>query len=339
MSSPLKQHDSPSVSAHPLQDLHDQVAGDMAAVNDMIITRLQSKVEEIPKVASYLIDSGGKRIRPLLTLGAAALAHPLTPAVHMLACAVEFIHSATLLHDDVVDESDTRRGKRSAHLVFGNETAVLVGDFLFSRAFELMVDTKSLPVLGLLSRASCIISEGEVLQLANTGTLDVHMDDYMRVITSKTAALFAAAAAAGPALYESDQTVQDALYQYGHHLGIAFQMADDVLDYVGQHQEMGKQAGNDFYEGKVTAPILFALQYAGETERAFWHKTIAQHDIGADDFEKALSYLHQHDAFSKTHHMALSHAQMAKDALAPLPDHPIKSIFEELAFFAAQRDR
>ncbi len=329
----------PPLPDHPLERLHDACTAAMTATNALILERLQSPVETIPEVAAYLINAGGKRIRPLLTLGCAALFGPANDSAHKLAAAVEFIHSATLLHDDVVDGSDLRRGKPTANLTFGNKPAVLVGDFLFSRAFELMVETNNLRVLELLSRAASVIVEGEVMQLATTGNLDLSMDDYLKTVSAKTAALFAAAAAAGPALHGAPKAVQDALFTYGHHLGIAFQIADDVLDFIGTTSAFGKQPGNDFAEGKITAPILFALHYAGETEKSFWRRTLVDHEIGAGDFDTAQHYLVQHDAFSKAHTLAETHQAQAVAALASLPAHPIKEILQDLAVYAARREK
>ena len=330
---------APSAPVHPLETLHDMLQGDMAATNETILARLQSPVETIPAVAEYLIASGGKRIRPLLTLACAAMFGERGDRVAKLSAAVEFIHSATLLHDDVVDGSEVRRGKTAANLVYGNQAAVLVGDFLFSRAFELMVETKNLRVLELLSRAATVITEGEVLQLKAAHNLATSMDDYMAVIGAKTAALFAAAAAAGPALAEVSPDIQDALYQYGHHLGVAFQIADDVLDYTGNERDFGKEQGNDFFEGKMTAPVIFALQFGGATERAFWQKALVDRDVTPDDFERARTYLIQHDAFHKAHELAETHKDLACAALARLPDHPIKPVLAELAVFAVLRQK
>lgn len=326
-------------SPSPLEDLYALLGPDMEATNTLILDRLQSTIDDIPKIARYLIESGGKRIRPLLTLACAALFAPPDVRAHKLATAVEFIHSATLLHDDVVDGSETRRGQAVANLTFGNKPAVLVGDFLFARAFELMVETENLRVLHLLSRAAGIIVEGEVDQLSNTGDLSVTMDDYLRVVSAKTAALFAAASAAGPALYGADQTAQDALYQYGHHLGVAFQIADDVLDYTGDTNAFGKQPGNDFVEGKMTAPVLFALSHAGETERTFWHRTMVDGDQTDADMQTARQYLLQHDAFSKSHTLAETHRDLAVAALTPVRDHTIKAILADLATYAVRRER
>jgi octaprenyl-diphosphate synthase len=327
------------ISAAPLEDLYDLLAPDMEATNALILDRLQSSVDDIPKIARYLIESGGKRIRPLLTLACAALFAPPDGRAHKLATAVEFIHSATLLHDDVVDGSETRRGQVVANMTFGNKPAVLVGDFLFARAFELMVETENLRVLHLLSRAAGIIVEGEVDQLSNARDLSVTMEGYVRIVSAKTAALFAAASAAGPALYGADQTAQDALYQYGHHLGIAFQIADDVLDYTGEASAFGKQPGNDFVEGKMTAPVLFALSHAGETERTFWHRTFVDGDQTDADMQTARQYLLQHDAFSKSHALAETHRDLAVAALAPLQGHTIKGILADLATYAVRRNR
>lgn len=324
---------------NPLENLHDLHAGSMTATNTLIIDRLQSPVETIPQVAEYLINAGGKRIRPLLTLGCTGLFGPVDANANKLAAAVEFIHSATLLHDDVVDGSDLRRGKRTANLVFGNKPAVLVGDFLFSRAFELMVETGNLRVLQLLSRAASVIVEGEVMQLINAGNLSLTIENYIQTVSAKTAALFAAAAAVGPALHHATPQEQDALYAYGHHLGIAFQIADDVLDYTGDTGTFGKEPGNDFAEGKMTAPVIFALHYAGATETQFWQRTMVDHEMNDSDFEQACHYISQHDAFSKAHTLAEDHCDSAIAALDPLSESSVKTILADLATYAVRRER
>ncbi len=327
------------MSVSPLEYLGDYLSSHMTATNDLILHRLQSPIDTIPDVARYLIAAGGKRIRPLLTLACTAMFQAPDARAHKLATAVEFIHSATLLHDDVVDGSDLRRGRQVANLVFGNKPAILVGDFLFARAFELMVETDSLRVLHLLSRASAIIVEGEVAQLNATGDDTTNIDQYIQIIGAKTAALFAAACAAGPALYGADRDTQDALYAYGHHLGVAFQIADDVLDYTADMTAFGKQLGNDFYEGKITAPVIYALHYGGTTERSFWARCLSNHDIQDGDFDTARGYLLQHDAFSRSHILAESHRDQAIAALAPLPAHPLKDTLIDLATFAVRRER
>lgn len=323
----------------PLEFLSDHLSAHMTATNELILDRLQSPVNSIPDVARYLIAGGGKRIRPLLTLACAAMFNTPDARAHKLATAVEFIHSATLLHDDVVDGSDLRRGRQVANLVFGNKPAILVGDFLFARAFELMVETESLRVLHLLSHASAIIVEGEVAQLNATGNHSTNIDHYIHIIGAKTAALFAAACAAGPALYGADRDIQDALYTYGHHLGIAFQIADDVLDYTADTRTFGKMPGNDFNEGKITAPVIYALHFGGTTEHHFWTRCLTDRDIQPGDFELAQGYLRQHDAFSRSHILAESHRDQAIAALAPLPPHPLKETLMDLATFAVRRDK
>lgn len=323
--------------SHPLDDLHAWLDTGMTTTNATILARLQSPVETIPAVAEYLIAAGGKRIRPLLTLACAAMYDADGARTPKLAAAVEFIHSATLLHDDVVDGSDVRRGQTAANLVYGNQAAVLVGDFLFARAFELMVETENLRVLHLLSQAARIIAEGEVLQLKNAQDLSITMDDYLAVISAKTAALFAAAAACGPALADASEAAQNALYTYGHHLGIAFQIADDILDYTGDTDAFGKERGNDFREGKVTAPVIFALAHATTTERDFWRAGLVDQQDMPQGLDQAIAYLRAHDAFHRAHQMAEDHAALAVEALAGVPDHPLRPILGDLAIFAARR--
>ena len=254
----------------PLERLAALMHGDMLQVNALIVENMQSEVKLIPQLAGYLIASGGKRIRPLLTLACTSLFGGDMSRTHGLAASVEFIHTATLLHDDVVDGSKERRGKDAANLVFGNQASVLVGDFLFSRAFQLMVAGGSLEVLRILSDAAATISQGEVKQLTTANNLDTSMDDYIEVVSAKTAALFAAACEIGPVIAEQDSETQESLRLYGLNLGIAFQIVDDVLDYNADHAKLGKTIGDDFREGKMTAPILLALANADNEERAFW---------------------------------------------------------------------
>lgn len=288
----------------------------MKAVNALILSRMQSSVPLIPELAGHLIAAGGKRIRPLLTIATANMFGYQGTRHHMLSACVEFIHTATLLHDDVVDDSDTRRGRPSANAVFGNEASVLVGDFLFSRAFELMVEDGSLDVLGVLSKASAVIAEGEVLQLATTGNVNTSFDEYMDVIRSKTAVLFAAACETGALVSDVPEDVRSALRDYGMHLGIAFQMADDILDYESSTDAIGKVAGDDFREGKLTLPVVLALAKADADEKSFWTRTLT-HGGGNDaDFETAKSILRKHDIFTEARDVADDHVKSAQACLA-----------------------
>lgn len=299
----------------PLDRLSAQLNDDMLKVNALILENMQSEVPLIPQLAGYLIASGGKRIRPLLTLASTAMFNGDMERAHHLAASVEFIHTATLLHDDVVDGSEERRGKDAANLVFGNQASVLVGDFLFSRAFQLMVADGSLEVLRILSDAAAIIAQGEVKQLTTTGNLATTMDDYIEVVSAKTAALFAAACEVGPVIAGQDKDTQQAMYDYGLNLGIAFQIADDVLDYNADQGKLGKTIGDDFREGKMTAPVLLALESATEKERDFWERTISLKQQADNDLTQAMDILHKHDAINKGLTLAEGYGSKAIEAL------------------------
>jgi octaprenyl-diphosphate synthase len=321
----------------PLDRLNDLLAADMRAVNALIVENMQAEVPLIPQLAGYLIAAGGKRIRPLLTLACARLYGHQGDRPYPLATAVEFIHTATLLHDDVVDESGERRGQKAANLVFGNQASVLVGDFLFSRAFQLMVKDGSNDILRILSDASAIIAQGEVKQLTTAGNLDTTLDDYLDVVNAKTAALFAAACEIGPIMAGANKQAAAAMCEYGMNLGIAFQIADDVLDYAADQAKLGKNIGDDFREGKMTAPVLVAVAEAGAEERAFWQRTIARREQTEGDFKTALSYLKSHRALEAGMTLARQYVEKARLALAEAPDGPLRSLLDELATFAAER--
>src|SRR5882757_5967535 len=250
------------------------VGNDMNGVNAVILERMQSKVALIPELAGHLIAGGGKRMRPMLTLASALLLDYPGTRHHKLAAAVEFIHTATLLHDDVVDGSGMRRGKRTANLIWGNPASVLVGDFLFSRAFELMVEDGSLKVLRILSHASAVIAEGEVEQLTAQRRIETDEEQYLNIISAKTAALFAAACRVSPVVAEADEDAEFALETYGRHLGIAFQLTDDVIDYASDSATMGKGVGDDFRDGKMTLPVILAYARGSDEDRVFWRGAI-----------------------------------------------------------------
>jgi octaprenyl-diphosphate synthase len=324
--------------ASPIQQLSDLLSGDMDRVNSEIMTRMHSDVALIPQLAGYLIASGGKRIRPLLTLAATRLFDTETERPYALAAAVEFIHTATLLHDDVVDGSEERRGKVPANLVFGNQASVLVGDFLFSRAFQQMVSDGSLDILRILSAASAIIAEGEVLQLAAQGDIELSLEHYYKVISSKTAALFAAACEIGPIIAGAPAQHAESLRLYGENLGMAFQIADDILDYSAERQKLGKAIGDDFREGKLTAPVIIALKNASVDEKAFWVKTMKDQNQDEGDLEKALAILHKHDALNQGLELARGFAQTAVRALDGCPDSPLKSMMAELSLYTVYRE-
>lgn len=323
-------------SVEPLVQL---AARDMATVDALIIERMQSQVPVIPLLAEHLVSAGGKRLRPLLTL-AAARASGATGPIDVpvkLAAAVEFIHTATLLHDDVVDSSDLRRGKVAAHLIWGAPSSVLVGDFLFARAFELMVETGRMRALGILARASSVISEGEVLQLTRAHDLNLDQDTYLRIISAKTAELFAAAAEAGAVGAGADEQAVEALRAYGLNLGLAFQLADDALDYGGQSEVLGKNAGDDFREGKVTLPLLLAAARTRGREDAFWDRTINRGERTEDDFRRARELIVGTGSVGSTLDLAWDYAAAAREALRPLPQGEWRSALEQLADFAVSR--
>lgn len=312
---------------------------DMRVVDALIVERMQSHVPVIPLLAEHLIGAGGKRLRPLLTVAAAratGVDGPI-PGPARLAAAVEFIHTATLLHDDVVDGSERRRGKVAAHLIWGSASSVLVGDFLFARAFELMVDTGSMRALGILARAAGVIAEGEVLQLTQAHDLNLTQDVYLRIIEAKTAELFAAAAESGAVGAGADDAVVAALRDYGMALGVAFQLADDALDYGATSEALGKNAGDDFNEGKVTLPLLLAMQRTRGREDGFWDRTIGQGRRDDDDFRRARELIVGTGALGATLDLAGEYADRAKAALAILPAGPWREALEQLADFAVSR--
>lgn len=310
---------------------------DMARVNAMILSRTGSDVTMIPEVANHLISSGGKRLRPMLTLATAALSNYQGEGHIKLSASVEFMHTATLLHDDVVDESEMRRGKQAARMLWGNEASVLVGDFLLGQAFKMMVEVGSLTCLDILSTAAAVIAEGEVMQLSaakNTATTE---DDYLAVIRAKTAALFAAAAEVGPVLAGLDKTAQAACRSYGMNLGVAFQLIDDALDYGGASSALGKNVGDDFREGKITLPVVLAYRRGNDEERAFWRRTLSEGTIEDGDLEKAVGLMRQHKSLEDTVDRARHYGAMAKDALGLFPASPMRQALEETVDFCVSR--
>ncbi len=323
-----------SPSLDPLLAL---VASDMNAVNAVILDRMQSKVGLIPELAGHLIAGGGKRMRPMLTLASAALLGYPGTRHHRLAAAVEFIHTATLLHDDVVDLSEMRRGKRAANLIWGNPASVLVGDFLFSRAFELMVEDGSLRVLKILSHASAVIAEGEVDQLTAQRQLGTSEEHYLDIIGAKTAALFAAACRIAPVIAEAGEAAEEALERYGRNLGIAFQLVDDAIDYSSDEATMGKGRGDDFRDGKMTLPVILAHARGTAAERAFWKDAIQGARTGEDDLACAAALLQSTGALSDTMERARHYGRRAVDALAPFPAGRAKAAMTEAVEFAVAR--
>lgn len=325
-------------AGNPLQRLADALKPDMDAVNALIIDRMQSDIPLIPQLAGHLIAGGGKRIRPLLTLAGAALFGYNGARQHKLAACVEFIHTATLLHDDVVDESDQRRGKASANAIFGNEAAVLVGDFLFSRSFQLMVEDGSLDVLRILSNASAVIAEGEVLQLSTANNLGTTEADYLKVIGAKTAELFAAACEVGAVVAGRGAAECQALRDYGMYLGLAFQISDDVLDYAASEERLGKSVGDDFKEGKMTLPVLKALAAANSDEKAFWQRTMCDLDQKDGDLATAQDLIRRHGTLDLSLAQARGFAAQGRQCLESLPAHPLRQDLAELIDFAVERD-
>ena len=323
---------------HPLDRLSSLLGDDLDQVNGLIIKHMDSHVALIPQLAAWLIAAGGKRIRPLLTLGCTRLYGYDGARPFGLSAAVEFIHTATLLHDDVVDESVERRGKPSANMVFGNQASVLVGDFLFCRSFQLMVADGSIDILRILSDASATIAEGEVLQLAAANDLSTGMDQYNAIIAAKTAALFAAACEVGPIIAGAGDAAQKAMRDFGYYLGMAFQIADDVLDYSAKREKLGKTVGDDFREGKITAPVLLALEKADETERAFWERTMARREQNDGDLEMAQSLLQKHDALKRGLAMARAYEDKARAALHTAPKNDLRDALDDVLTFAVGRD-
>jgi octaprenyl-diphosphate synthase len=322
----------------PQDLLADLLAADMAAVNALIRARMASEhAPRIPEVTAHLIEAGGKRLRPMLTLAAARMLGYRGSDHQKLAATVEFIHTATLLHDDVVDESQRRRGRPTANLLWDNKSSVLVGDYLFARSFQLMVETGNLRVLDILANASATIAEGEVLQL--TAAQDLRTDEgiYLKVIRGKTAALFSAATEVGGVIAGAPEAQVRALYDYGDALGIAFQIVDDILDYGGQDAVIGKNTGDDFRERKLTLPVIKAVARATAEERAFWQRVIEKGDQRADDLARALAILSHHGAIAAARADALAWAGRAKAALNNLPENPIRALLSELADFVVER--
>jgi len=300
-----------------LDPLAGLLAGDMKAVNAMILERLAGDVPLIPELAGHLIAAGGKRIRPMMTLAGARIAGG-TPHAIGLATAVEFIHSATLLHDDVIDQSHLRRGRETANALWGNEASVLVGDFLFARAFELMVEAGDIAVLGQLANASARITEGEIKQMTIAGQPDTARADYLDVITGKTAVLFAAAAAAGARLAGANNNDITVMYDYGMQLGLAFQIMDDAMDYAVSSSTMGKNVGDDFTDQKITLPVILAWQDGDANDRKFWQRTMDDGDFADGDLAIAQAILTRHDALNRSITIAGDYANAAIDALSRL---------------------
>ncbi|MDX2112130.1 MAG: polyprenyl synthetase family protein [Alphaproteobacteria bacterium] len=333
-----------TLSATPFQEasratldrLYRLVSDDLRRVDQLILSRVANDVPLIGEIARHIVASGGKRIRPALTLISAQLCGYQGSQHIALATAIEFIHTATLLHDDVVDESKLRRGLATANEMFGNKASVLVGDFLLSQAFQLMVSDGSLRVLQILSDASAVIAKGEVMQLMTAGEPQTTIDDYLKVIHAKTAELFAAACELG-AIAGGQIGHDDKLRRFGTHIGLAFQLVDDVLDYIADEQTLGKTIGDDFREGKVTLPLILAYQRGDDSERAFWQRTIGEHSQQPDDLSEAIRLMQRHHAIGQSVAMAEHYCDLARQDLASFADSPARAAMLDIVDFCAQR--
>ena len=320
-----------------LDPLSELVAEDLKAVNELIVQRMDSPVKLIPQLAGHIIAAGGKRLRPMLTLAAAHMCDYSGSRHVALAACVEFIHTATLLHDDVVDESDLRRGLASANTLWGNKASVLVGDFLFSRAFQLMVADGSLRVLKILSDAAATIAEGEVLQLMTSNDTETSEAAHLEVIRAKTATLFAAACRISAVIADRPAVEEEALNAFGLNLGIAFQLIDDRLDYSAREADLGKSIGDDFRDGKITLPIILAFRRGSDEERLFWRRTLEDGEQGDGDLEQAIALMEKHGALDDTVERARHYGAVARDGLAIFPDSEEKAILLEVIDFCIER--
>ncbi|HLI21029.1 MAG TPA: polyprenyl synthetase family protein [Stellaceae bacterium] len=317
--------------------LNGLLQDDLKRVNQLILERMRSPVALIPQLAGHIIAAGGKRLRPMLTLATARLCGYRGDRHIALAAAVEFIHTATLLHDDVVDASDLRRGLATANAVWGNKPSVLVGDFLFSRAFELMVEDGALPVLAILSKASSVIAEGEVLQLVTSNDVSTSEAAYLEVINAKTAELFAAASRIGAVVAGRSPEEERALESYGRNLGIAFQLVDDMLDYSALQAELGKTVGDDFRDGKLTLPVVLALRQADEREREFWRRTLEDTEQRDGDLAHAIELMRRHGTLAATLERAREYGAAARRALMSFRDGPERQALDEVIEFCLER--
>jgi len=310
---------------------------DMEAVNTLILDKAGSNVEMIPQIANHLISSGGKRLRPMITLASARLCGYQGRAHIDLAAAVEFMHTATLLHDDVVDESDLRRGQKTARMIWGNQASVLVGDFLLGQAFKMMVDVGSLPALAVLSNAAAIIAKGEVMQLIAARDMATSQEHYLEILDAKTAALFSAAAKVGPIIAGEDIKIPNDLGRYGRSLGLAFQLVDDALDYGGNKEKLGKNTGDDFREGKITLPVILSYQRGDNQEREFWQAVVSGQADTQADFEQALELIHRYHALEDTIALARDFGNQARASLQDLEDNEYRQALEQVVDFCINR--
>ena len=324
-------------TGNPVDKLLAATTDEMAKVNTLILSRAESHVDMVPELARYLIESGGKRLRPMLTVAAAMLFGKGEGNEINFAAAVEFMHNATLLHDDVVDESDMRRGKPAARMVWGNKASILVGDFLLGQAFMMMVETGDIQALGVLSAASAVMAEGEVFQLAKTGDLTTTEADYAEVIRAKTAVLFKAACEVGAMSGGADAAGRAALAQYGLELGNAFQLVDDALDYGGEAGALGKNVGDDLREGKMTLPVILALAQGSEAERAIIAGALGKVDASELEVSQVVAIFNRHNTLARTLEKARAHADAAVEALAGLPDSEMKALLGEVVLHSVSR--
>ena len=331
---PLDEAREPLQLLQPLLDIVDQ---DMLQINRIILDKAISDVEMIPELAHHLIDSGGKRLRPMLAIASSRLCDYKGTGHVRTAAAIEFMHTATLLHDDVVDESSTRRGKRTARLIWGNQASVLVGDFLLGQAFRMLVEVGSIAVLRILSNAAAVIAEGEVMQLAAAKNTSTTEDEYLTIINAKTAALFSAAAEVGAAIANRPADEQAAMRSYGKNLGIAFQLVDDALDYSGDSARLGKSIGDDFREGKITLPLILSFRRGNAGEREFWRRTIVEGNITDGDLEHAIHLMKRHKAIEATFERARTYGVVARDAMEIFPDSPEKKAMQDVIQFCVSR--
>lgn len=331
----MEENQKPKAAA--LDALVALVDSDMQGVNRTIVERMQSPVALIPQLAGHIVAAGGKRLRPLMTLAAARLCGYEGQRHIKLATCVEFIHTATLLHDDVVDESELRRGRQSANAVWGNQASVLVGDFLFSRAFELMVEDGNLRVLEILSRASSVIAEGEVAQLITTNDTDTDEAAYLDVIKGKTAELFAAACQVGAVVAQRPEAEEQAMRDYGMALGIAFQLVDDYLDYSAKQADLGKTVGDDFREGKLTLPVILAFLRGSEEEKTFWRRCVEDLEQTPDDLPHAMALMQKHGSLTETLDRARHYGDQARRALEVFPDSPVRTALRDIVDFCIER--
>ncbi len=337
MGSIIPLRSEPKTSSRSLKSLQRLVADDLAEVNTLILERMGSRAPLVPELAGHIIAAGGKRMRPMLTIASSKLCGHTGKRHVILAACVEFIHTATLLHDDVVDESGLRRGNATANFLWGNQASVLVGDYLFTRAFQLMVEDGSLKVLDILANASAVIAEGEILQLSTNNEPETSEDAYLEVIGSKTAALFAAASRIGAVISNRSQAEEEALESHGRNLGIAFQLVDDALDYTAREETLGKAVGDDFREGKITLPTILAFWRGNTADREFWHRTLADRNQTENDLAHAISLLETTKALTDTIERARHYGAIARDALGIFPNGPIKDAMLEAVDFCIDR--